>query len=100
MATSELVRIVRSSSGRLSSNAYAMPVNLGRVEDAAPTTATLRAGRRSPIETKAAPMCLNGTTRGHNDTRVGMLLPTGLYAASPLVTWICWIYTGDGIDGI
>jgi hypothetical protein len=68
-SSSESQILVRSSSGRFSSNAKAMPVNSGSVEDAAPTTATLRAGSRSRIETKAhAPMVLKGAVRGHDDT--------------------------------
>ena len=85
MATSESVRMVRSSPGGDSSNAKAMAVSSGRVEDAEPKTATLRAGRRSPIETKAAPM----RPSSFRDPSVATMVPgywyaspTGPYAAS------------------
>jgi hypothetical protein len=87
MATSESVRMVRSSPGRLSSNANAMPVNSGRVEDGAPTTATLRAGTRPPIETKAAPMRPSSLRELSVATTIPgyrYALPTGPYAVSPL----------------
>ena len=79
--------MVRSSPGRLSSNANAMPVNSGRVEDGAPTTATLRAGTRPPIETKAAPMRPSSLREPSVATTIPgyrYALPTGPYAASPL----------------
>jgi hypothetical protein len=47
--------MVKSSLDGLYSNAKAMPVSRGRVEDADPSTATLWPGSRFPIETKAAP---------------------------------------------
>ncbi len=58
IATSESIKlpVLRSSPGRDFSSANAMPVSSGRVEDAKPTTATLRAGIRSLFETKAALM--------------------------------------------
>ncbi len=54
--SSESVNIVRFSVTGHVSSAKAIAVSSGRVEDAAPNTATLRAGMRSPIETKAEPM--------------------------------------------
>jgi hypothetical protein len=56
MDTSESVRMVRSSSAGLASSAKAIPVSSGRVDDADPSTVTLRLGSRFLIETKAAPM--------------------------------------------
>ena len=82
--------MVRSSSNGLASNAKAMPVSSGRVDDADPSTVTLRLGSRFLIETKAAPMrpCgLSSFREPSVSTMIpgnGYAFPAGPYAASLL----------------
>jgi hypothetical protein len=87
---SEDGQILIGQAPRVSANANVMPVNSGRVEDEAPTTATLRWQLGSPRDESRAhhrPMSMLSLRESSVATPIQgypYALPTGPYAASQL----------------